>query len=153
MPAAWSGVEVPSPPTYRVPRIAYEGPAGSIQVMDIDGTNDLALTSAIDFVPSFSPDGSKIAYAQFNTDDEIYVMNINGSNQTRLTSDPAQDQFPAFSPDGTKIVFGSNRMGGYEIWIMDVDGGHNRFLVKGSQGRWAPDSKRLAYAAQGQPSG
>src|SRR5438309_3831700 len=76
MPVAWSGVGVPSPPTFRVPRITYEGPAGSIHVMDVDGTNDVALTSAfIDSLPSFSPDGSKIAYTQFNADDEIYVMN------------------------------------------------------------------------------
>src|SRR5436309_13166547 len=86
MPAAWSGVEVPSRPTYRVPRIAYEGLGGSIHVMDADGTNDVALTSAIDFLPSFSPDGSKIAYSQLDANDEIYVMNADGTQQTNITN-------------------------------------------------------------------
>jgi dipeptidyl aminopeptidase/acylaminoacyl peptidase len=37
--------------------------------------------------------------------DEIYVMNPDGSGQTNLTKDPAIDQLPAWSPDGTKIAF------------------------------------------------
>jgi dipeptidyl aminopeptidase/acylaminoacyl peptidase len=66
---------------------------------------------------------------------------------------------PQISPDGKQIVYTKhwpdkvNDKYEDEIWIMDADGGHNRFLVKGSQGRWAPDSKRLAYVAQGQPAG
>ncbi len=66
---------------------------------------------------------------------------------------------PQISPDGKQIVYTKhwpdkvNDKYEDEIWIMDADGGHNRFLVKGSQGRWAPDSKRLAYVAQGQPTG
>lgn len=66
---------------------------------------------------------------------------------------------PQISPDGRQIVYTKhwpdkvNDKYEDEIWIMDADGGHNRFLVKGSQGRWAPDSKRLAYVAQGQPAG
>ena len=66
---------------------------------------------------------------------------------------------PQISPDGRQIIYTRhwpdkvNDKYEDEIWIMDVDGGHNRFLVKGSQGRWAPDSKRLAYVAQGQPTG
>ncbi|MEK6337420.1 MAG: S9 family peptidase [Acidobacteriota bacterium] len=66
---------------------------------------------------------------------------------------------PQISPDGRQIIYTRhwpdkvNDKYEDEIWIMDADGGHNRFLAKGSQGRWAPDSKRLAYVAQGQPTG
>lgn len=66
---------------------------------------------------------------------------------------------PQISPDGKQIVYTKhwpdkvNDKYEDEIWIMDSDGGHNRFLVKGSQARWAPDSKRLAYVAPGQPTG
>ena len=58
-----------------------------------------------------------------NGDVEIYVMNSNGTNQTRLTNNPAEDNWPAFSTDGTKIVFTSNRNGGnYDIYVMNADG-------------------------------
>jgi len=36
---------------------------------------------------------------------EIYIMNIDGSEQTNLTNNPAEDSDPSFSPDGSKIVF------------------------------------------------
>ena len=42
---------------------------------------------------------------------EVYVMDADGSNQTRLTDNPAIDDVPAWSPDGTKIAFTSSRDG------------------------------------------
>src|ERR671938_1962518 len=66
---------------------------------------------------------------------------------------------PQVSPDGKQIVYTRrwtdkvNDKYEDEIWIMDFDGGRNRFLAKGSQAVWSPDSRRIAYVAQGQPSG
>ncbi len=66
---------------------------------------------------------------------------------------------PRVSPDGKQIVYTRrwadkvNDKYEDEVWIMDFDGGRNRFLVKGSQAAWSPDSRRIAYVAQGQPAG
>lgn len=66
---------------------------------------------------------------------------------------------PQVSPDGKQIVYSRrwtdkiNDKYEDEIWIMDADGARNRFLVKGSGAVWAPDSKRIAYVAPGQPTG
>ena len=54
--------------------------------------------------------------------DEIYVMNADGTGVTRLTNNPASDQQPAWSPDGSRIAFTSNRGGGFDIYVMNVDG-------------------------------
>ena len=62
--------------------------------------------SADDFSPSWSPDGTKIAFTSHMDDNrEIYIMNADGSNQTRLTNEPTGDFYPSWSPDGTRIAF------------------------------------------------
>jgi hypothetical protein len=53
---------------------------------------------------------------------DVYVMDADGSNVTRLTNDPAGDGEPAWSPDGTKIAFSSSRDGAVQIYVMNADG-------------------------------
>jgi Tol biopolymer transport system component len=72
---------------------------------------------------AWSPDGSKIVFYGGRDDNrDIYVMNADGSNPTRLTNDPAQDRYPTWSPDGLRIAFTSNRDGDDEIYVMSADG-------------------------------
>ncbi len=53
---------------------------------------------------------------------EIYVMNADGTGQTRLTENPAADFEPTWSPDRTRLAFASNRDGNNEIYVMNADG-------------------------------
>jgi len=112
----------------------------NIYVMDADGSNLVRLTDSLegDSGPSWSPDGSKIAFhslrdressSSSDSNYEIYVMDADGSNQTRLTEggeratgNPSWDQYPSWSTDGTKIVFTSNRGRTNELYVMDADG-------------------------------
>jgi Periplasmic component of the Tol biopolymer transport system len=50
---------------------------------------------------------------------EIYVMNPDGSGQTRLTNNSANDSQPSFSRDGSKIAFASDREGNVKIFVMN----------------------------------
>jgi len=83
----------------------------------------LTHNSAEDAQPAWSPNGTKIAFAT-NRDgnDEIYVMNANGSAQVNLTNHTGSDLAPAWSPDGTKLAFQSDRETNYAVWIMNADG-------------------------------
>ena len=63
---------------------------------------------------------------------EIYIMNSDGSGQTRLTSNSATERYPAWSPDGTKIAFISNQDGNWEIYIMNADGSSQLNLTNNS---------------------
>jgi len=70
-----------------------------------------------------SPIEDKIAFTS-NRDgnDEIYIMNTDGSGLVNLTNEPAEDWDPCFSPDRSKIAFASDRDGNLEIYIMHIGG-------------------------------
>lgn len=80
---------------------------------------------------------------------EIYVMNPDGSNQTNLSNNSASDLYPTISPDGTKIVFSSDRDGDQEIYRMDADGSNLAQLTNNSFGDqgpvFSPDATKIAY--------
>jgi Tol biopolymer transport system component len=59
---------------------------------------------------------------------EIFVMDSNGGNVTRLTNDRGNDGLPAWSPDGSTIAFASDRDGAWGIWAMNPDGSDQRKL-------------------------
>ncbi len=77
---------------------------------------------------NFSPDGEEVAFTSnrdstaLQQNDEIYLSNSDGSGTpTRLTNNPAVDEFPAFSPDGKRLAFSSAReVGNYDIYKMHV---------------------------------
>ena len=64
----------------------------------------------------------KIAFrSNRDGNNEIYVMNADGSGQTRLTRDAFAED-PTWSPDGTRIAFRSARDGNSEIYVMSANG-------------------------------
>ncbi len=83
---------------------------------------------------------------------EIYTMNADGSQQARLTTDPASDRSPAWSPDGTRIAFVSERDAGLpRIYVMNADGSGPTRLTSGfgndDSPSWSPDGSRIVFAS------
>jgi Tol biopolymer transport system component len=99
---------------------ALNGSAGGNQRQLTGNGNESGMRN---FVSSWSPDGSRIAFTS-NRDgnSEIYLMNPDGSDVVRLTDNPASDKEPAWSPDGSMIAFSSDRNGSFDIFVMGVAG-------------------------------
>jgi len=126
---------------------------GDISVMSADGSNlnnlfNLSLTSGPPYSgPTWSPDGTKIAFESY---EDIYTMDSDGSNQTQLTTTAHSEQFPAFSPDGSQMCFlqysYSTQTGG--IYVMDADGSDPIQLIEttyGGECDWSPDGTKIVY--------
>ena len=83
----------------------------------------LTNTLAIDRTPAWSSDGARIAFnSERDGQSEIYIMNADGSDQTRLTWGLAHDHGSTWSSDGSRIAFGSNLGGHFEIYTVKPDG-------------------------------
>jgi hypothetical protein len=132
-------------------RIAF-GRSGDIYTMEPDGSDQTKIDDS-GATPVYSPNGEKIAFTTFRDgNDEIYVMNADGSGATRLTNNPAIDYHPAFSPNGQQIVFASRRDGNYEIYVMDADGTDQTRLTNNSvtddHPIFSPDGQKIVFISQ-----
>lgn len=115
-------------------------------------TTSVQLTSEIfsaDTDPAWAPDGTKIAFASNRegpglTDTELYVINVDGSNPVKLTSNALDDRMPAWSPDSQRIAFViSNGVG---IHIINRDGTNLVPVITFSAWpAWSPDGTKLAF--------
>lgn len=83
--------------------------------------------------------------------DEIYVMNIDGSNPTKLTDNTSADILPKISHDGTKVAFASDRSGNFELYMMNADGSNVQQVTNSSGASysavWAPDDSKIAFTS------
>ncbi|WP_299196353.1 amidohydrolase family protein [uncultured Erythrobacter sp.] len=90
-----------------------------------------------------SPDGRMIAFTVLG---DIYTMPIGGGTPRRIAEGLAWEVQPRFSPDGSRIAFTSDRGGGDNIWVMNVDGSDKRQVTDESfrlmnQPSWSPDGR------------
>ena len=93
-----------------------------------------------------SPDGRTIAFDLLG---DLYTMPIAGGRPARITSGLAFDMQPRFSPDGRQLAFTSDRGGGDNIWVMNVDGSGARAITTETftllnNPTWSPDGRFIA---------
>jgi len=114
--------------------------------------------------PQWSPDGRRLAYVR---DDEIWVIEADGSRLTKVVGSPGGGQQPRWSPDGHRLAFVSRRRGWSQIWLIDApvprrgrpaaDPKPPEPTALTETGidvdafEWSPDGRRLAVMAHRHP--
>jgi Tol biopolymer transport system component len=122
-----------------------EPESNDIWVMNANGTNQHGLTGPHDYPiqdisPSWSPDGTKIAFARTSTEDGtdgLYVINANGTGLTPIMNGSFHvgGNDPTWSPDGTRIAFDGT---GGHLYTVPPTGGAPTFLASnGDYPTWA----------------
>jgi TolB protein len=133
---------------------------GSLKLYWVDRANlsvlrRAASDTALATDPAISPDGSRVAFVSTRDGNlEIYVMDADGTNLTRVTNDPQPDGRPAFTPDGLGLVFQAQRMVNgkpfLEIYSAALDGSGLKALTTDSLNQTptvSPDGATIAFAS------
>ena len=127
---------------------------GSFQITD--PPHRLTFGTGTETSPSIAQSGSRIAFADLNTNYHVWSLPLNANagkvtgEPVRLTDDPAQERFPFVSADGRKVAF--NRIlkaGQYDLWLKELPDGKETPLVvspaSAQYGDISPDGSRVAY--------
>ncbi len=146
MSPAWS------PDGRQLAYVSFEGARSSIFVQTLRTGSRFQVSNkpGINGAPSFSPDGRKLVITLGGVDGnpDIYVLDINSRQSTRLTTHRAIDTEGSWSPDGKFIYFTSDRSGGPQVYRISANGGTpERITFEGSYNarpRLSPDGTRLA---------
>lgn len=126
-----------------------------------DGTGQTRLTVDLKqagWGPAVSPDGQKIAFCSWSTDNpdrkpQLFLMNADGSHWVQLTHNNRSNMLPAWSPDGTRIAFISQtgNPNTADVYLINADGTNETRLMatpKQEYGvTWSPDGKQIAFGS------
>jgi len=105
-------------------------PKRTLVWIDREGNEELLAARPGNYLyPRLSPDGTKAAIEEFEGTGDIWVWDFSRETLTRLTVDPASDEYPVWTPDGQRVIFSSDRDGGSKnpYWVAaDGSGGVER---------------------------
>jgi TolB protein len=115
----------------------YSDRSGVDQIYTIDAAGAgpaiaLTKTAAANRAASWSRDGKSILFQseRQGSPSDIYLMRLGSDEAIRLTTSRPEHGVPYFSPDGRTIAYQVRTGGAWRIWLMDADGGNQRFITE-----------------------
>jgi TolB protein len=132
-------------------RVIFTKDKDGLWLMKPDGKSPRRLTKSDDIDPTWSPDGSKIAFASArNGARQLFVMDSDGSDIRPLTHFDDMGGRSTWSPDGTKLAFYRGPVGNHNIYIITLDGSGIVQLTSGGDNlgpSWSPDGNWITFTS------
>jgi TolB protein len=129
------------------------GGNSNIFVSALDGSRlrNLTNTRANETSPTWSPSGRQIAYISGEKAGQVYIRDVDGTNECRILKEGGDSDAVSWSPDGRWLAFHwkPSRSNHYDIFVADAATGVIRQITSGNGSNespsWAPDSRHLAF--------
>ena len=138
----------------RLSYVAKVGRRFQLQISDSDGANpQIALTSNEPIIsPSWSPDGSKVAYVSFESKKPVvYVHDLVAGRRTVISNQKGNNSAPAWSPDGRRVAVALSRDGNTQIYMVNADGSGLHRLTRSSaidtEPAFSPDGRSIYFTS------
>jgi dipeptidyl aminopeptidase/acylaminoacyl peptidase len=136
----------------------WDGVSTEVYTVERDGSGVTKLTTGAAYYmygvryrysrdPAWSPDGRRIAFSSDRSgDEELWIMDADGSDPVQVTSIPGSDARPSWSPDGSHLVFTHAS----HLWTIAVDGSNATQITFGAgydtDAKWSPAGDMIAFS-------
>jgi Tol biopolymer transport system component len=132
-------------------RIIFTNHGNGIWVMNADGSDPHAITFRDDIDPTWSPDGSMIAFASNRSGTrQLYVASANGKKVQQVTDLNNMGGRSTWSPDGKRLAFYRGPAGDHDIYTIHINGEGLDRLTNGGDNlgpSWSPDGNWIAFTS------
>jgi len=129
-------------------------PSYKLQVADTDGYNSQTVLSSTQPImsPSWSADGSKLAYVSFEKrKSEIYVQNLFSQQRDKVASFKGINGAPVWSPDGKKLALTLSKGGNPDIYVLTLETKKLNQITKhwgiDTEPTWTPDGREIVFTS------
>ena len=145
-----------------VPGSGTDAASWELVVMNLDGTGRMQVTrnQEQEFLPHFSPDGTRLLYTRFTSGgygvegsaSRVTLYDF-ATGSTRDLTNTGKDSYPVWSPDGTRIAFLSARGisapgNGLALWVMNADGSNAHEIGRPSGKKFDQGWGDIAWSSQ-----